>query len=480
MESIVRELRWADGLDVALLAAFLYVIINWLRESASAGTFRRALAVFAVVGGAYALARVVGLFLVRSLVETLFVALLVIAVVVFQADIRRLIDRLGNWRKAWQGPAAEGGTSVTDIIREAAVEMAAMHRGALIVLRGAEPLERHVTEGVQLDGEVSVPLLVSLFNPSSPGHDGAVILRGDRIVRFGAHLPLPENLPDVSRHGGTRHAAAAGITEVSDALVVVVSEEQGAVRVAEAGRLTPIESGDELAERLRSFWDSHYSGSSDGQARRRRRRLQSAALALLIAVLSWMAFSYPPETRYPTYSVPVVMQGVPSDWSVEDPEPLTVLVTLKGSRSAFRVFDADALALTFDLSDVQEGRNELAVTEEALDLPPLVDLYNAQPRIVTVRARPMERVQVRVVVRSQGALADSLELVRLTVEPDSIPLLVPRDGRSVAEVGTELVELGPVVGDTTLTRLIVVPDEARLVAPEAAEVRVRVDVRRRQ
>lgn len=479
MEAILRELRWADVLDVALLAAFLYVIINWLRESASAGTFRRALAVFGVVGGAYILARFVGLFLVQSLVETLFVALLVIAVVVFQADIRRLIDRLGNWRHAWQGPTFEGGASVVEIIKEAAVEMAAMRRGALIVLRGDEPLERHVSEGVELDGEVSVPLLVSLFNPSSPGHDGAVIVRGDRIVRFGAHLPLPESLPDVSRHGGTRHAAAAGITEVSDALVVVVSEEQGTVRVAEGGRLTLLESGDELGERLRAFWGRHYDGGSEG-GHPRRRRLQSAVLALTIAVLSWMAFSYPPETVYRTYEVPVVMQGVPSTWSVDDPQPLNVLVTLAGSRSAFRVLDADALALTVDLADVQEGTNEFAVTEEVLELPPLLELYNAQPRVVTVEAQPMQRVKARVVVRSQGSLDDALALVSLTAQPDSITVLVPRGTEPLREVRTELVDLTPVRSDTTMNRLVVLPQEARLVDQRGAEVRVRVDVERRQ
>ena len=106
----MRDVRLVDVLDVALLTAFLYVFINWLRDSASTGTFRRALVVFGAVGIVYLLARVVGLYLVQSLVETLFIALLVIAVVVFQSDIRRLIDRLGSWLLARKAPrtAAEG------------------------------------------------------------------------------------------------------------------------------------------------------------------------------------------------------------------------------------------------------------------------------------------------------------------------------------------------------------------------------------
>src|SRR5699024_8867990 len=130
----------------------------------------------------------------------------------------------------------------TDIIAEAASKMADEKTGALIVIRGNDQWDRHIHGGIKLEGEISLPFLLSIFNPESPGHDGAVLLEDHEITRFGVHLPLSTNL-NRQLTSGTRHAAALGMSEHCDALVVVVSEERGVISVAQAGHLFEVDTG---------------------------------------------------------------------------------------------------------------------------------------------------------------------------------------------------------------------------------------------
>src|SRR5699024_11365592 len=118
----------------------------------------------------------------------------------------------------------------------------------------------HIHGGIKLEGEISLPFLLSIFNPESPGHDGAVLLEDHEITRFGVHLPLSTNL-NRQLTSGTRHAAALGMSEHCDALVGVVSEERGVISVAQAGHLFEVDTGSELKNILDDFWNNHYRTS---------------------------------------------------------------------------------------------------------------------------------------------------------------------------------------------------------------------------
>src|SRR5919106_5454924 len=132
--------------------------------------------------------------------------------------------------RAFTGPAPDRPQSpLVDTLTEATAHMASLKTGALIAIRGREPWASQIHGGIELGGAVSAPLLYSIFNPDTPGHDGAVLIEDDRLTRFAAHLPLAEELPEVSRYGGTRHAAAVGLSQECDALVIVVSEERGTI-----------------------------------------------------------------------------------------------------------------------------------------------------------------------------------------------------------------------------------------------------------
>ena len=380
---VISTFHYTDLIDVVVAAAFIYVFVALLRQSAPHGTGRRILVVILLLVGSFALADTFDLYLVQRIVQALLVIALLGAVVVFQADLRRMVDRLGELYVPWRGRGHQTVSVVTDKLTEALTRLAETRTGALVALRGDDSLDRHVEGGVELEGRVSLPLLYSIFDASSPGHDGAVLLEGDRIARFGVHLPLSSHAAS-RRQLGTRHAAALGLSEVCDALVLVVSEERGVVSVAEKGDLTEA-AGTELKERLDAFWEKHYAeASADRPAWWRRQGWQNAVTSLLLAVLLWFIFAYNPNTIFRTYTVPIEFRNVPSALQLQEPIPSLAQVTLTGPEQAFRQLDPSSLTISISLSRAEAGMNTLTIGREAIRLPATLDLYGVDPEVLRV------------------------------------------------------------------------------------------------
>lgn len=219
---------WFDLLDIALVSVLLYQVVQLLRGS-------RALAVLAglaILGGLYWLSNLFGLYTLRWLLQYIFGSIFILIVVIFQADIRQALGEMGagSFFKS-RGLKQDG----VDEVVAACVEMARLRVGALIVLeykmRLGDMIKR---EGVRLDALISQKLLMNIFYPKAPLHDGAVIISRGRILAAACILPLAEAKGE---NFGTRHRAALGITQESDAIVVVVSEERGEISLAIRGDL---------------------------------------------------------------------------------------------------------------------------------------------------------------------------------------------------------------------------------------------------
>ncbi len=480
MEQLLRNVRFVDVLDVALVATFFYVLLTWLRRSLSRGTSRRALAALVLFAAVYFAARVLGLYLVRTITEVFFVVFLLAAVVVFQADIRRMVDRIGTWNLLWRPSRTAASATPVDTLVEAAAKMADRRTGALIALKGQEPWDRQIEGGVPLNGAVTEPLLYSLFNPTSPGHDGAVLVEGDRITRFATHLTLSKNLQEVGRHG-TRHTAALGLAEHCDALVIVVSEESGRISVAQNGRLTELDSAGDLKKRLEQFWQQHYT---DDTAPRppwwRRGGVQRALLSVTLALLLWFAFAYRPTTVQRTFVVPIVFRNLPPSLGLEEPIPLEARVTLSGSEQAFRLLDPAGLALSLNLEELEAGVSQIALGEDQLDLPSGISLSQVEPRTVRLEAQRMQPVEVAIRPRTTGSLPDSLELVALIPSPAHITLRAPAAADPPATIPTEPIELDTIMESTQVETRLILPPGLRLPPEQDIGVTVRVQVRARQ
>jgi uncharacterized protein (TIGR00159 family) len=156
--------------------------------------------------------------------------------VLFQPEIRRALEQLGRAGSLIpRGTVASPNTRLAETIARASQQLAERRFGALLVIERSTPLGEYASKGIAMDALLSADLLLNIFWPNSPLHDGAVIIHGDRVVAAGVVLPLAQS-PTVE-HIGTRHRAAIGITEISDAIAVVVSEETGTISLANAGRM---------------------------------------------------------------------------------------------------------------------------------------------------------------------------------------------------------------------------------------------------
>jgi diadenylate cyclase len=221
----------ADLIEIIIVAALVYRLLLLLQRT-------RAMQMILGVGflaGVYFMARILDFFLIRTLLETMFQYGAIAALVVFQPELRAALARLGQTRMFRMFAKLESRKVVDEVV-EAVEQLARTSTGAIIVLENEVGLDEYARTGSAVEARVSREMLTTIFTPLSPLHDGAVIIAGDSIRAAGAILPLTQTtLSDKSL--GTRHRAALGLAEESDALVIVVSEETARVSVAHRGRL---------------------------------------------------------------------------------------------------------------------------------------------------------------------------------------------------------------------------------------------------
>jgi uncharacterized protein (TIGR00159 family) len=376
-----RTFRIADGVDILLMSAFLYSALVWFKRTAS----RRVLIGMFFLFAVYLLARAFDMYLTSLVFHTGLAVLLIVLVVVFQEDLRRMFERFASWGSFGRLHRGKTITMDVDAVVETVFALADDRTGALVVIRGSESLDRNVSGGISLRGEISKPLLYSLFDASSPGHDGAVIIDGERIDRFSVHLPISKNQKEIAGRG-TRHSAALGLSECSDALVIAVSEERGAVSVAEAGKLKQMASVAALKSRLEKFLEAKFPQKTPSAWSRyvaEHGRLK--ILAITLAVVAWFVLAYDPNTIQRTFVVPVEYRNLPNHLVFDHAGPNEARITLSGSERDFRFLEPGNLKITVDLTEAVEGRQEITVTEANVRLPTNLALYRIEPRVIRLQ-----------------------------------------------------------------------------------------------
>jgi len=234
--------------DILLVATFVYYLLYLLKGTRSG---RVAFGIVMLIM-LYFIADLFQLQTMSWLLQNFLTYIVIAIIVIFQADIRKALATFGRNPFLDFFRIREKSTGYLVELQRAVNLLAQRTIGALIVIERELELKNLIETGVRLDAEIKSDLLLSIFNPRSPLHDGAVILTQGRIASAGAILPLSSR-PDINKGYGTRHRAALGLSEESDAVVIVVSEEQGSVSIAFDGRLTKLDTPLELERRLKSL-----------------------------------------------------------------------------------------------------------------------------------------------------------------------------------------------------------------------------------
>ena len=230
---VLQRLNWRSGVDILLVAALFFGILL-LVKATQAVSLLRGLLLLAAIGLLLSGSSQLPVF--GLVIRTAIPALLVAIPVIFQPELRRALERLGRFNEVLVTPRKSDLQLVVDRVSEAAGRLAARKHGALIVIERDTGLQDLIDTGVKLDAELTPELLVSLFYPNSPLHDGGAVIRHMRIAAAGCVLPLTAMQFEDGRFG-LRHRAGIGVTEGTDAIAVIVSEERGSISIAHNGRM---------------------------------------------------------------------------------------------------------------------------------------------------------------------------------------------------------------------------------------------------
>jgi diadenylate cyclase len=371
--------------DITIVTVALFLLLRALRGSRALLAFVGVL----IIGLVDLVARLVDLPLTALFFRGLFLTSVVVVLLAFQDDLKRFFERLAVWGLGRQSPAP--GDSVIESVVRASFALAAARQGALIVLPGRDPLDRHLEGGIPLDGTVSDVLLLSLFDPHSPGHDGAIVVDAERVRRFGVHLPLSANFAAL-RSRGTRHAAALGLAERSDALVIVVSEERGVVSVAEGGALEVVSDPDALRNQIAAFVERTRAGPVERRRSLRwvLRRAGEWSVALVLAFSLWTLVVLGSEVGETSLRAPVQVTNLPAGYVLRSTTPSEVRVSLTGVWRRLFLLEPSDVSVSVDALLAQLGRRTFQVTPQDVHAPPGVSAVDVEPDrvVLDVEAPP--------------------------------------------------------------------------------------------
>ena len=227
---VFRSIQFKDIVDIFVVAFLIYRILLLLQGTKAL----QMLAGLTIIIALYFISQIFELLTLNWILQTFMSSLLILIIIVFQDDIKKALAKIGTVPTA--KIQTEYSFGIEEVVK-AVTKLAEKKIGALIVFEREISLKDYLEGSVLLDAKVSEELLVSIFNPKSPLHDGAVIISGGKIVAAGVVLPLSTN-PDIAKDLGTRHRAGIGITEVSDAVAVIVSEERGEISLAVGGKIS--------------------------------------------------------------------------------------------------------------------------------------------------------------------------------------------------------------------------------------------------
>jgi uncharacterized protein (TIGR00159 family) len=342
-----------------------------------------------------------------------------IIIVIFRNEIRSVLQASQLRAILWD-VSSKAVISTIETIVQSIYDMGLRKCGALIVFPGKDDVEEVVQSGISWKGEVSKEMILSVFFPDNPVHDGAAIIQGDQIVQVGVILPLSRR-DDLPTYYGTRHRAALGLAEATDALVVVVSEERGDIVVARDGELRVVKQRRKLEQILRE----HHGVSIKKGRELLKEKLMVAAAALFSVIFItgvWFSVSRGGDTLV-TFESPLVYLDRDPSMEIVQTSVNNVSLELEGSGALMKSIKPDQVQVKLDLSKSKAGPNSFTITRETISLPPGIVLKSVSPTEVEVVLDILIEKELPVQIDWSGRLPDHFILTEAKVEPQTVTVV---------------------------------------------------------
>ena len=467
-------LDWRVVLDILLIAAALFLLYRAVHRL---GAWKIVAGIFLAIA-IFVIANTLDLKGIRWLYSNLSQVALIALIVIFQPEIRRVFERAVSFRGKRRG---KDHTNLVMVIVDTSFSLAEKKRGAIFVVPGKEPVDRWLSGGVNLNATPTFPLIMSIFDPNSPGHDGALIMEGGILTRFGVRLPLSKT-DKLSEEFGTRHYAAMGLSEVTDSLVVVVSEERGVITTFRGGKPQRVHDRSDLSTSLLSHWENiAFHGIEVSKETKTRELVSQIGLSLIVALVFWSSVILGQmEIREKAFTVPIEYIGIPKHLALAGDKPTEIKLHLTGPKSNLDAINLANLSTRIDLSKALPGRQVLVVSQENVLLPKSVKLVGASPPSVAVSLEEILETEVEIQPQLVGTLPKGLELVSVTVEPKQVKILAPAGGMEQRiNLMTEPIYLESIKKDTKFSNRIVAPPNVQPAGKKWPDVEVLITVKPR-
>lgn len=455
-------LQWQDIIDILLVSYIVFRFYILIRGT----NVLRVLIGIAFLWFFHRIAIFMGLIVTSWAIQGIMAVAALIIIVVFRNEIRSVLQAKNAKALLWDYPHKMVETPV-DIIAESAYELARSRRGGLIVLPGKENLQEMIHSGIPWAGLVSKEMIVSIFWPDNPVHDGAVVINGNRIEEVGVVLPLSHR-KDLPSHYGTRHRAAAGLAESTDALVIVISEERGDVTVALGSSMRVVKRKKDLIQIL----GEHTGASSRQPGYRRRKKLElvTAALASVVFITGvWFVFARGLDTLI-TFEIPIEYMNRDPATEISDTSVNAVFLHLSGSDTLIKSIRPEQVRVRLDLSRAVAGSNTFSITQKNISLPPGVFLKKVEPSSVTVILDHVKKKEVSVQIDWVGKLSEGLILSEARLNPEKIELIGGQKMlKNITTVYTEQVSLNNIQKSGTMTVKLVLNTASLRISPSSSD-----------
>ncbi|MBM9606099.1 diadenylate cyclase [Desulfopila inferna] len=439
MEPLILGLRWQDILDILINSYILFRLYVLFRGT---NVIRMVLAI-CMLWLLKRLAISIGLIVTSWVIQGIIAVAALIIIIVFRNEIAGVFQVRSLRLFFWGVPQRRIQTPV-NVITESVEELARRKLGALIVLPMKKSLEEFIHGGVLWQGTLSQEMLLSIFWHGSPVHDGAIVIQGNQVMKVGTILPLSKN-KELPSHFGTRHRAAAGLTEQTDALVIVVSEERGEITVFKDQSIINIERVQELSEVLQEYAGTVPDKSG---ARHQTIELAVAALGCLVFISGiWFSFARGLETLA-TVEVPVEFVNRDQEMKIFSASASSVKLQISGSGSLIRSVTPDQLNVRLDLANAVPGQNEVPISREGIILPPGISLKQVEPETLVVNLDVPEQKKLHIQPNWTGKLSEYLIMKEASIVPETVEVIGGRLSlENIKTIYTEAIPLNEISSD---------------------------------
>ncbi len=383
IEKVLLFINIRDVFDIVIIALSAYLILIFIKQTRSFFILGSFLMLFLL----NFISQKFDLSLTRQLFEPLLTFFIAVFVIVFQPEIRKFFKWLSSGRTVSFKKALSLPENNIQTIVRAVFEMARIKMGAILVLPGEYPLDDIIEGGFPLNGKISFPLILSIFDSSSPGHDGAILIEGSEIKMFGLHLPLAQEFKEYSRVG-TRHRAGAGITEKTDAMSIIVSEERGEVSVSTKGKLQKVKTPEELANIIAEFTKQEEKVESKSHGILHFIFIRNTLLkitSVLISISLWVFFVYGANIVKINYEIPIQFKSLDNNLTIKSTNPEKVTITISGNKTDVSRLKPEDINIIVNAQNFRLGDNYLTISKDNIQTPSYIELTGFSNKNIQVR-----------------------------------------------------------------------------------------------